>query len=265
LNQDTEKSTTVWEALRMIAWAVLLIITLEIVAGNHLGKVKILLMEALIIVPALLFTMSRKNSIKESFRLKAVNYKVLLSSLFIGAGISVLVDELDRLFQILFPYSREIMQKLTEFMKINSVSDLVVLVLAVVIVAPFTEEALFRGFLQQRLESATDATRGVLLTALVFGFIHFNPWIFVQIIIIGVLMGVAAQRSGSIAGTVVMHSFNNGLALIFANVKSEQVAWYLQHGHVSPFVLVCGVVFTIAGFKYFYKYTSEEGVSYYET
>jgi len=255
---------TLWEALLMVVWAVLLIIATEIVAGNHLGKVKILLMEALIIVPALLFTIRRKDSIKKSFRIKTVNYKVLLSSLSIGAGISVLIDELDRLFQIILPYSAEIMRRLTEFMKINSVSDFLILFLAVVVVAPITEEALFRGFLQQRLEAATDVTRGVLLTSLVFGFIHFNPWAFVQIVIIGVFLGVVAQRSGSIAGTVVMHSFNNGLALIFANVKPEQMSWYLKGGHVTPVVLVCGLALTIAGVKYFYKFTNQEGVNKHE-
>ncbi|MCD6116925.1 CPBP family intramembrane metalloprotease [bacterium] len=264
MNISTDKSITVWEALGMVVWAVLLILTLEIAVGNHLGKVKILLMETLIIVPALLFIIKRKGSIKNNFRLKSVNYKILLSSLFIGGGISVLIDELDRLIQIVLPYNLQIMQKITEFMKINSVSDLIILVLAVAVVAPITEEALFRGFLQQRLEAATDVTRGILLTSLVFGFIHFNPWAFVQIIIIGVFFGVAAQRSGSIAGTVVMHSFNNSLALLFANERPEQITWYLKGGHVRPVILICCLFITAAGFKYFYKFTNQKEVSGYE-
>jgi membrane protease YdiL (CAAX protease family) len=69
----------------------------------------------------------------------------------------------------------------------------------VVLAAPLIEELMFRGFFQRILEYRQgDITKSVLLSAMVFALIHFNPWWIVQIYLMGLFMGYMAWRTDSI-------------------------------------------------------------------
>ena len=252
MTTDQKKKTTqnaeVWEALRMVLWAFLLIVLIEIVFGRILGKMKIVIMEMFIVVPAFILVLVKKYNIRKSFRLNPVSVGVIVSAFITGVGLSVLIDEADRLLQMFFPYSVEILRSLTEFLKCRSFNEFLIVGIGVAVVSPLTEEALFRGLVQQKLEYATDVTRGILLTSLVFGIIHLNPWAFIQIILLGVFMGIVAQKTNSIIPSVIIHSINNFLAFIFINAKPSDIAWYLSGNHVSPQVLAAGAALTVAGF-----------------
>ena len=91
------------------------------------------------------------------------------------------------------------------------------LVLAIVFVAPLFEESFFRGFLFTGWsESKLGATGTIVLTALLFTVLHsqYDAYDLGQVFLLGVLLGIARHRSGSLVIPVVMHAFWNGLATI---------------------------------------------------
>ena len=98
-------------------------------------------------------------------------------------------------------------------------TSLPLLVLAIVCVAPLFEESFFRGFLFTGWsESKLGANGTIVLTALLFTVVHLQYDIYDlgQIFVLGILLGIARHRSGSLVVPVVMHAFWNALAIIQA-------------------------------------------------
>jgi membrane protease YdiL (CAAX protease family) len=120
---------------------------------------------------------------------------------------------------------------------------------------------LFRGFLQGALERTIDVTRAVLLSSLFFGLVHFNPWWFVEILILGVLFGVLAWKTGSVFPCAVAHGVNNAISLAFANTDPSQFSWYLSGDHVKPAWVLVGLVLVVGGFVLLYRATETQTAS----
>jgi membrane protease YdiL (CAAX protease family) len=73
------------------------------------------------------------------------------------------------------------------------------------------EEFLFRGILQNLLTGRLGALKAILITNLVFTLWHvgvWSPsvWVFSQIFLAGVLLGLVYWRSGSIMAVIVLHT-----------------------------------------------------------
>lgn len=84
---------------------------------------------------------------------------------------------------------------------------------------PIIEELLFRGFLQPVLTNATGVFPGILLTSLLFGFMHLsqNAWIWQSGLIItvaGFSFGLVRHISGSTKASSLMHIGYNTLPFL---------------------------------------------------
>lgn len=79
-----------------------------------------------------------------------------------------------------------------------------------VVVAPFDEEVLFRGFLVPRI--------GIILSALIFGFLHFLSYAsiseFVAAFVFGLLAGYAFRKTKSLYSTILPHMLVNVLGVL---------------------------------------------------
>ena len=118
------------------------------------------------------------------------------------------------------------------------------------IIAPIGEEVLFRGFFQQFLEKYwKDITKAILVTSLFFAIIHMNTYWLIQIYILGIFLGYLAWKTNSIIPSIILHSINNGTAMIlsFTNIDLESI--YLWNGHVTPWLIVMAIFFLFKGFK----------------
>ena len=124
------------------------------------------------------------------------------------------------------------------------------LFIAVVILAPLGEEIIFRGFLQRIIEKTwKDITRAILFTALIFAFIHMNPYWFIQIYILGVFLGFLAWKTNSIIAPLILHGLNNFIALLLSVLELQNTSFYLWNGHVSPWILVLALLSSVSGFR----------------
>jgi len=81
----------------------------------------------------------------------------------------------------------------------------------------FTEEAMFRGYLQLRLTAWLGARRGWVLTAIVFTVGHIGGSIFnlVAVFIIGLVFGWIMQKSGNIVGLSIWHAFTDWVWILY--------------------------------------------------
>ncbi|MGN0473972.1 MAG: type II CAAX prenyl endopeptidase Rce1 family protein, partial [Acutalibacteraceae bacterium] len=81
------------------------------------------------------------------------------------------------------------------------------------VIAPITEEYMFRGILMRTL-SKYGATFGIVASALMFGLMHGNLAQTPMTFMIGLVMGYTAAKSGNIRQAIFIHTVNNVFATI---------------------------------------------------
>jgi len=204
-------------------------------------RIYLFLGELFIIAPSLLYLYRKKFDISRVYRLKPISFSLILWSFFFGIGISIIGDELDRLISY-FTTPPDWLTQSMEFFIIESIPDALLIIGAIVVIAPLAEELLFRGFLQTTLEYRTqNVTRAILLTALAFAVLHMNTWWIIQIYIFGVALSYLSWRSQSVYPGILTHMGINGWSILLTNLDAkDSLGWYQMGTHVSPVWILAG-------------------------
>lgn len=88
-------------------------------------------------------------------------------------------------------------------------------VLGLAVLAPLLEEVLFRGAIQGALMRFFGRPwPAIIIGALVFGIIHWNPVQIVYATLFGVVLGWIYYRTGSLMSVIVGHVLNNTFAVL---------------------------------------------------
>jgi len=93
----------------------------------------------------------------------------------------------------------------------NGRGEFLFVLLVVALVPAVSEELLFRGLVQRNFEEAVG-WRGPVITGIIFGLYHFNPFTLVPLVVLGVYFGFIVYRSGNITLSMSAHFFNNFIA-----------------------------------------------------
>jgi membrane protease YdiL (CAAX protease family) len=129
----------------------------------------------------------------------------------------------------------------------------------VVAVAPgICEELLFRGFMLRFFEKY-GVKISIVLSGLMFAAFHLDPFRFVPVFLLGMLLAYLTLRSGSIVNAMIHHTMNNGFAVFvmsFAGSKYLQIFLQdvenLKYWVVAPALLILSLAI-----YYFHKITGE--------
>ncbi len=121
----------------------------------------------------------------------------------------------------LLPTSGAFMEQLEQSMSLDVALPVVVLVFA--LLPALCEELLFRGALLGLLRRSLHPALACLLVGLLFGLLHLHVVRILPTGVLGVLLCVAALRSGSLWVPVVIHALHNGVLVI----ASDQ-GWFLD-------------------------------------
>ncbi len=219
------------------------------------AQIGLLIGELFLPVPIFIWAKNYRIDIRRLFRLNPVSVSSVIASIPLAVGLTIITDEFDRIAQSLVSAPAEF-SKIQEIMTITDPLSAFFIIGVVIIIAPFIEELIFRGFFQRILEYRfNDITKAVLYSALTFAIIHFNPWWVVQIYIIGIFMGYVAWRTNSIWISFILHAINNGIAVLFTHLAKNSLGWYEWQGHVSPIILVVGVLLLAGGLRWFIRST----------
>jgi membrane protease YdiL (CAAX protease family) len=87
------------------------------------------------------------------------------------------------------------------------------------VIAPFTEELFFRGFLQPLFSRTFGVSAGILITAILFGAVHAPEYSWawqyaVAVAFAGAVFGWVRARANSIIPSTIMHGCYNSVFLI---------------------------------------------------
>lgn len=84
------------------------------------------------------------------------------------------------------------------------------LFLTVAVLAPCFEELMMRGFLLGHLRGRWGAGRAVLVTSLLFGFVHLQPLAIPSLGTLGGILGLLVLRTGDLRASILLHALWNG-------------------------------------------------------
>jgi len=90
-----------------------------------------------------------------------------------------------------------------------------------VVLAPLVEEILFRGLLQRLVSRAWGPWAGIVVSALVFGLVHGEPWFLFGLIAVGLVLGFLYEATGSLIACWAAHALHNAVSLVVLFVQQD--------------------------------------------
>jgi uncharacterized protein len=107
-------------------------------------------------------------------------------------------------------------QPLLEFLTENaSLQDRLLLVLTALVVAPISEELIFRGYVFGVLRRYTGRWWAMAISALVFAAIHAHIPSLAGLFALAVALTLVYEGAGSLWAPILMHSLFNGITVVF--------------------------------------------------
>lgn len=112
---------------------------------------------------------------------------------------------------------------LGKILQMNSLSDLIINLGIVALIPAIAEELFFRGFVQRTLFFWTSGKVhfSILITAVIFSFIHFEPDGFIPRVLLGLIFGYFTYASGNLKISMFTHFINNGMGVLISYLYSE--------------------------------------------
>ena len=93
--------------------------------------------------------------------------------------------------------------------------------LMLVIAAPFIEELILRGIMLDGLLKLYSPIKAIVISSVLFGFMHLNPWQFVGAFIIGVFIGWVYYHTRSLSLAIIMHAAHNLTSFLFVFIGEK--------------------------------------------
>jgi membrane protease YdiL (CAAX protease family) len=115
--------------------------------------------------------------------------------------------------------------------------------LALVAVVPLVEEVAFRGWMLRNIRTHVGVRWSVVLTALVFGLIHFDPMALPNHFLFGVATAVAVYSTGSLWPSIAFHALNNVITISSSRLPLEDLVF----GPAATSVRLGGWCLTLLG------------------
>jgi len=237
--------------LIVVLWIILsLLIISNSLYQSWAGKATYLLTEISLLISVIAYLSFRKLKWITLMRWRSIPVQSWLPLLLMSAGASVLLDEIDRIVQLVMPMPVEQLRQLQEMVHFETPLEMFWIFTSIVLVAPLIEETLFRGLIQKTIEFRYSPTKAILSTSMIFALIHLQPWWIIQLLIISVLAGYLAWKSNSILPGVFVHVVSNLWSLIIMNETLLNLSrYYLWKGHVSPI----WIIIALAIFRYNFR------------
>jgi membrane protease YdiL (CAAX protease family) len=149
-----------------------------------------------------------KRKFNEVFKFNKVSPFLWIAVVVFMFGFVILTSELDNLLNFILPMP-ELFKDALESLMADQIFFVAIIVMGVV--PAFTEELFFRGLILDGLNSNYSRKKAIIISALLFGIVHLNPWQFLSAFIIGLFAAWICIKTNSILLCIYIHLFNNSL------------------------------------------------------
>ena len=130
-----------------------------------------------------------------------------------------------------------------------------------VLFAPFFEELICRGIILETLRRRWGKRISVVMSALFFAIIHFQPATAITALVAGLIFGTIYLRTESLFSTIILHALNNSIAYALIAFGLDNVSFsQLFGGGVQYWIIyaVSMVICLVIGFESYRKVYRKE-------
>ncbi|MGK0467840.1 lysostaphin resistance A-like protein [Clostridium sp.] len=189
---------------------------------------------AAIITFGIYVLMFRKKEINLFHRckLKKINFEISLIIALSSLGLSLFSSSLVNILINIFPSYNEASAA------IESNMSSVLGVISVVLIIPILEEVLFRGLIYNELKTHLNIVIAIILQSLIFAIAHGNMLQGIYAFIMGAVVAIIYDKTGSIFAPILFHVMYNLLgSIILPIILSGANGYYLA-------ILIVGAIIT---------------------
>lgn len=160
---------------------------------------------------------------KLNFNMSPTNLMTYLLIFPMMFGMMLIAEFITSQIPISGPFFGEYYQYFSKLMEQMS-NDKATLILLAVIMAPLFEEIVFRGIIQKGLiNKGLKPKTAIIISAVIFGLVHGNPWQFVGAVLLGSVLGLVYYKTKSLLLPILLHAFNNlcsAILIFYGNTES---------------------------------------------
>lgn len=182
--------------------------------------IRLSMAQLLIIVPVILYLIITKQNFFQAIRLRKVN---IWSLLLVIPLVYVLEPLLICINAISMSFSTNVIATTMEDI-VNSMPYIAGLSMMALIPA-LVEEITFRGVLLNSFHRDSNPWPGIIFSAICFGAMHMNFNQIAYALVLGIIMGIVLEASGSILTTMLVHFLYNGTSTTLLYLLPVIMKW----------------------------------------
>ena len=204
----------------------------------------------------------REDGLLESVQVRPLIGGIVALCFVAGAFMQLPLAELGNLVQEVWPVSFDELARRHRLINPTTWWGGVSALLALVLVAPVTEELLFRGWLLQDLKERYGARRALVWSSVLFGLAHVEPAAVLYATLGGLVLGAVALRTNSTLASIAMHAGVNAIALLLpATLVRIEGFNTLSHRveHISWWLLLLAVAGASVALLIVWRSTADDG------
>ena len=229
----------------------ILVLVLQIFSPEFANEYGMVISYPIMFIPAMLYA-SAKSRFDENF---TVGYKMDSNNFgsFTGLQMAAIVTVAtiatafmtDAISGLMPPMPEWLESTMEQLLK----APLWITLISVSVFAPVFEEWLCRGVVLRGLLAKNSPKTAIIVSAVFFAVIHFNPWQAIPAFILGLLFGYVYYKTGSLKLTMLMHCANNTLAAIFSRIPAfEEAETFIDVMNPWTYagIFICCVTFLVS-------------------
>uniref|UniRef100_UPI0032170A4F CPBP family intramembrane glutamic endopeptidase n=1 Tax=uncultured Draconibacterium sp. TaxID=1573823 RepID=UPI0032170A4F len=189
----------------IVVLGMLLLSPVNLLLNNMIGKEASVLIYYLLAIGIpfwIVYSIRKNKTTDSSFNITIENKRVIP---FLIAGTIALLLGIVSPLGNLIPMSESIKKAFMDFGGQTGIFAFLLMVVA----APILEELIFRGIILDGLLKKYSPEKSILISSLLFGLVHLNPWQFVTGLVIGIFSGWVYCRTRSLALSIIIHASAN--------------------------------------------------------
>lgn len=173
-----------------------------------------------------------------------------------GGSLAVVLNLLFALLQIFqrFPTYSEQTQRITEN------ASVFWLVVWTAVIAPMVEELVCRGLIFRRLRDSMGRWPAIVISGVMFGLYHGNVVQALYASVLGILMAVLVELTGTLWSSILFHMGANLISILYSSYAVALAGWN-QGIALAAFLLLQLVLFWVGSFYFLNRWKREKTVS----
>ena len=242
----------------------ILVLGLQFISPEFAKEYGMIISYPLMFIPAMLYA-SAKSRFDENFTL---GFKMDSNNFgrFSGIQIAAIVTVATLATAFMTDAISSLMPPMPEWLE-ATMKELLhapfwITLISVSVFAPLFEEWLCRGIVLRSLLTKYSPATAIIVSAVFFAIIHFNPWQAIPAFILGLLFGYVYYKTGSLKLTMLMHCANNTMAAVFSRIPAfEEAKSFIDVMNPWTYagIFICSAAFVVAAIIVFAGIPHKEG------